>query len=109
MVDDYRLTVLSQIVGWTYFTLWSISFYFQIHQNWSLKKLEILLIFHPSHLNSPFFSKFSFSVKGFSVKFQLINFTGFGMYAIYNTIGYFWESSSVGIVIIPIHGINKQS
>ncbi|KDD77190.1 hypothetical protein H632_c1p1 [Helicosporidium sp. ATCC 50920] len=53
------------IIGWTYFSAWSISFYPQIWLNTYRK-----------------------SVVGLSMDFQLLNMLGFGAYAIYNSALY---------------------
>ena len=47
------VTVVEAVVGWTYFFLWSISYYFQVHLNWRRK-----------------------STHGFSLEFLLLNLSG---------------------------------
>jgi cystinosin len=56
------LDLISAIIGWIYFSAWSISFYPQIWTNYHRK-----------------------SVVGLSIDFQLLNILGFGCYTIYNT------------------------
>eukprot|EP00961_Rhodomonas_salina_P175898 2371368-Rhodomonas_salina.5 len=53
----------SSILGWTYFAVWSISFYPQMYLNWRRR-----------------------SVAGLSFDFELLNLLGFTAYAIFN-----WE------------------
>lgn len=36
--DSGSLYTLSQIVGWIYFTAWSLSFYGQVYENYKLKR-----------------------------------------------------------------------
>ena len=52
---------ISAIMGWTYFSAWSISFYPQLYTNYKRK-----------------------SVVGLSMDFQFLNLLGFACYAIYN-------------------------
>eukprot|EP00929_Paragymnodinium_shiwhaense_P094649 TRINITY_DN5536_c0_g1_i2.p1 TRINITY_DN5536_c0_g1~~TRINITY_DN5536_c0_g1_i2.p1 ORF type:complete len:339 (+),score=43.68 TRINITY_DN5536_c0_g1_i2:57-1073(+) len=58
---------ISALLGWTYFCMWSVSFYPQIFENISRK-----------------------SVKGLSLEFQLLNFVGFSCYFVYNG-GLYWS------------------
>jgi len=60
------LDKISAIIGWIYFSAWSISFYPQIWTNYRRK-----------------------SVVGLSIDFQLLNLLGFTCYAIYNSALYF--------------------
>jgi len=60
------LDVFSQVVGWTYFVAWSISFYPQVFENWKRK-----------------------SVIGLSFDFLGLNVIGFCLYALFN-IGLYW-------------------
>ena len=39
-----------------------------------------------------------FSVEGYSLKFQVLNFTGFLFYSIYSSMGYFGNDPSAGTV-----------
>lgn len=57
---------MSQVLGWTYFTAWSISFYPQVILNWRRK-----------------------SVEGLSIDFATLNTLGHLSYAIYNLNFYF--------------------
>eukprot|EP00929_Paragymnodinium_shiwhaense_P119133 TRINITY_DN91008_c0_g1_i1.p1 TRINITY_DN91008_c0_g1~~TRINITY_DN91008_c0_g1_i1.p1 ORF type:complete len:316 (+),score=35.77 TRINITY_DN91008_c0_g1_i1:47-994(+) len=57
---------VSAVLGWTYFCMWSVSFYPQVVQN---------------HLRR--------SVRGLSVEFQLLNFVGFSCYFVFNA-GLYW-------------------
>ncbi|KAI9275080.1 PQ loop repeat-domain-containing protein [Helicostylum pulchrum] len=59
-------SVVSDIIGWSYFFVWSISFYPQIFLNWKRK-----------------------SVKGLSIDFLFYNVLGFFCYSIYNLSFYF--------------------
>ncbi|CAE8740715.1 unnamed protein product [Polarella glacialis] len=59
----------SNILGWTYFCAWSISFYPQLFLNWKRK-----------------------SVIGLSLEFQMLNLVGFGLYFIFNAL-LFWQPS----------------
>lgn len=63
-VDIYKswsVSLIVSIVGWIYFFAWSISFYFQLHMNYSRK-----------------------SVVGLNFDFLALNLLGFTAYAIYN-------------------------
>ncbi|CAI5441222.1 unnamed protein product [Caenorhabditis angaria] len=62
------MAILIQIVGWSYFFAWSISFYPQIWLNFKRK-----------------------SVIGLNFDFLALNLLGFGAYAIYNLLMYFNE------------------
>lgn len=55
------LLTISDVVGWTYFVLWSASFYPQVYENWRNK-----------------------SVKGFSFDYLVLNLLGFFCYSIFN-------------------------
>eukprot|EP00928_Gymnodinium_smaydae_P011615 TRINITY_DN14265_c0_g6_i1.p1 TRINITY_DN14265_c0_g6~~TRINITY_DN14265_c0_g6_i1.p1 ORF type:complete len:324 (+),score=23.16 TRINITY_DN14265_c0_g6_i1:135-1106(+) len=55
----------SSVLGWTYFCMWSVSFYPQVVQN-----------------------AYRRSVKGLSVDFQLLNFVGFACYFAFNAALY---------------------
>jgi len=57
---------VSELLGWTYFFSWSISFYPQVVQNFRLR-----------------------SVVGLSLDFQLLNACGFACYFIFNALLYF--------------------
>lgn len=67
------LNVLSQIVGWTYFFAWSISFYPQAVLNYQRK-----------------------SVAGFSLEFALLNVSGFFFYAMYSVGGTVYSHLGTG-------------
>merc|ERR1719436_728564 len=56
---------VSSIVGWTYFCMWSVSFYPQVVENFARR-----------------------SVRGLSVEFQLLNFVGFLCYFVFNAALY---------------------
>ncbi|KAF1765142.1 hypothetical protein GCK72_005094 [Caenorhabditis remanei] len=60
------LAVLIQIVGWTYFAAWSVSFYPQMYLNFKRK-----------------------SVVGLNFDFLALNLVGFGAYAIFNLLMYY--------------------
>jgi len=62
--------VVSQLLGWTYFGCWTVSFYPQILLNFQRK-----------------------SVVGLSVDFVVLNILGFGFYSIYNIL--FFSSSEI--------------
>ncbi|KAH7622995.1 hypothetical protein Ndes2526B_g02289 [Nannochloris sp. 'desiccata'] len=63
------LDKISAVIGWIYFSAWSISFYPQIWTNYRRK-----------------------SVVGLSIDFQLLNILGFSCYAIYNSALFFIPS-----------------
>ncbi|KAI7900722.1 PQ loop repeat-domain-containing protein [Cokeromyces recurvatus] len=60
------LDILSDIIGWSYFFVWSISFYPQVFLNWKRK-----------------------SVRGLSIDFLFYNLLGFFCYSIFNLALYF--------------------
>ncbi|KAJ3276054.1 hypothetical protein HDV01_006224 [Terramyces sp. JEL0728] len=62
--------MLSEILGWTYFFSWSLSFYPQVILNHTRK-----------------------SVQGLSLDFVYLNFLGFICYAIYNTFFYYSKAA----------------
>ena len=86
----HTLDILSQVVGWISFTAWSISFYGQCYLNWKLKRL-FLAIKYSSLI-------FFISVEGFSLKFEVLNITGFLFYSIYNGMSYFGHYAGAGNV-----------
>ncbi|KAF1807762.1 PQ loop repeat-domain-containing protein [Mucor lusitanicus] len=57
--------IISDIIGWSYFFVWSISFYPQVYLNWRRK-----------------------SVRGLSIDFLFYNVLGFFCYSIYNLAFY---------------------
>lgn len=63
------LRLFSNILGWTYFSAWSLSFYPQLLLN---------------HVRR--------DVEGLSVDFQVLNLMGFGCYSVYNCMMY-WSSA----------------
>jgi len=63
------LDVLSQIIGWTYFVLWSVSYYPQIYENWKGK-----------------------SVVGYSFDLLALEFLDMTLYTVYN-VGFYAFSS----------------
>lgn len=65
---DLRLGLLSDIIGWIYFTAWTISFYPQIYSNYKKK-----------------------SVIGLNFDFLGLNLIGFTLYSLYN-LGYYSSS-----------------
>ncbi|CAD8056111.1 unnamed protein product [Paramecium sonneborni] len=71
------LQILSAIIGWTYFAVWSISFYPQIYENQKLK-----------------------NVNGLSVDYVGLNITGYICLCIYSTAGFMDESLNVGTIHI---------
>ncbi|GFO11322.1 cystinosin [Plakobranchus ocellatus] len=66
VVHSDVLTVVSAIIGWSYFTAWTLSFYPQVLYNWRRK-----------------------SVLGLSFDFVAFNFTGFVAYSCFNLSLYF--------------------
>ncbi|CAI2323954.1 unnamed protein product [Caenorhabditis sp. 36 PRJEB53466] len=66
VIRSQWLALLIQIVGWTYFAAWSISFYPQIYLNFKRK-----------------------SVVGLNFDFLALNFVGFGAYSIFNLLMYY--------------------
>lgn len=59
---------ISEVLGWTYFFAWSVSFYPQVVLNFRRK-----------------------SVNGLSLDFQILNAFGFGCYFLFNAL-FFWNS-----------------
>jgi cystinosin len=59
---------VSNVVGWTYFIAWSVSFYPQVFLNYYRK-----------------------SVEGLSFEYQALNLVGFSCYTAYNC-GYYWNA-----------------
>lgn len=88
---SHTLDILSQVVGWISFTAWSISFYGQCYLNWKLKRLVFSLSRNHHEL-------FFISVEGFSLKFEVLNITGFLFYSIYNCMSYFGHYPGAGNV-----------
>eukprot|EP00066_Takifugu_rubripes_P023443 XP_011612709.1 PREDICTED: cystinosin isoform X1 [Takifugu rubripes] len=66
VIHSNVLAVISQIVGWLYFLLWSLSFYPQAWENWRRK-----------------------SVIGLNFDFLALNLTGFIAYTVFN-VSLFW-------------------
>ncbi|KAM3936379.1 cystinosin [Leptodactylus fuscus] len=66
VIHSLAVDVLGQIIGWTYFLAWSVSFYPQVFENWKRK-----------------------SVVGLSFDFLALNLTGFIAYSVFN-VGLFW-------------------
>jgi cystinosin len=60
--DEGSADTASRVMGWMYFFCWSVSFYPQIVLNWQRK-----------------------ATTGLSLDFQVLNWVGFGCYAVYNT------------------------
>ncbi|KAL4472093.1 hypothetical protein ABPG72_001091 [Tetrahymena utriculariae] len=58
--------ISSQIIGWIYFTAWTISFYGQIYENYKLKRAE-----------------------GIKFDYVNLNLTGYAFYSIALSVGYF--------------------
>ena len=71
------LAILSQVIGWTYFLAWSISFYPQFWTNYKLDH-----------------------IKGYSKEFGFLNLSGFLAYFLYSLWGFLDESIIPGIVDI---------
>lgn len=44
LLHSNSLALVSVIVGWIYFAAWSISFYPQIYENWTRKRLLIVFL-----------------------------------------------------------------
>lgn len=65
MVEKLSLKIAAQATGWTYFIVWTISFYPQVYLNWKRK-----------------------SVVGFSFDYLAINIVGFLAYSIYTVVMY---------------------
>jgi len=76
--DNPGLALLSEIVGWIYFSAWSISFYGQLYENFRRKQ-----------------------VKGVSFDFVVYNFTGFSAYTLYTIWGRIDPKLGTGPVSIP--------
>ena len=75
--DNPGLKIFSQILGWIYFSAWSISFYGQLYENFRRK-----------------------SVKGVSFDFVAYNFTGFSAYTVYTIWGFIDDKLGTGPVSI---------
>ena len=80
------LDIISIILGWTYFSLWTASFYFMSYELYKLK-----------------------DVSGFSIDFLVLNIVGYICYSINNLSGYLDANSPVGTthladVIFALHG-----
>ncbi|KAI9245970.1 PQ loop repeat-domain-containing protein [Sporodiniella umbellata] len=65
-MSNLVLDIVSDIIGWTYFSVWSISFYPQVYLNWQRK-----------------------SVRGLSMDFLFYNVLGFFCYSVYTCSFYF--------------------
>ncbi len=59
MSDDNEWDIVSKVVGWIYFSVWSVSFYGQLYENFKNK-----------------------SCRGFSLDYLILNMVGFSSYAI---------------------------
>lgn len=66
VIRSNSLAIVSQVIGWAYFLLWSVSFYPQVLENCRRK-----------------------SVVGLNLDFLALNLTGFIAYSVFN-IGMFW-------------------
>ncbi|PIC44208.1 hypothetical protein B9Z55_004655 [Caenorhabditis nigoni] len=66
VIRSHWLAILIQIVGWTYFAAWSVSFYPQMYLNFKRK-----------------------SVVGLNFDFLSLNLVGFGAYAMFNLLMYY--------------------
>ncbi|XP_054431857.1 cystinosin isoform X2 [Pteronotus mesoamericanus] len=66
VIHSNVINIINQVIGWIYFTAWSVSFYPQVIMNWKRK-----------------------SVVGLSFDFITLNLTGFVAYSVFN-IGLFW-------------------
>ncbi|KAK3920500.1 Cystinosin-like protein [Frankliniella fusca] len=64
-----EIEIISVVVGWIYFVVWSVSFYPQIFENWRRK-----------------------SVVGLNFDFLTLNLTGFTLYSLFNC-GLYWIPS----------------
>lgn len=86
MVDIETTKTISEIIGWIYFSTWSLSFYGQIYENFKLK-----------------------SVKGVSWDYLLLNLFGFTGYSIYNIWYYIDKDYGVSIeiqdVLFAVHAL----
>jgi cystinosin len=71
------LSIFSQVIGWTYFLAWSISFYPQFWTNYKLG-----------------------NIKGYSKEFGFLNLSGFLAYFLYSLWGFLNPSIIPGIVDI---------
>jgi cystinosin len=67
-----------------YTTAWCISFYGQIYENYKLKSYQI------SYKR----------VEGFSLDYLMFNISGYALYSIYSSIGYFTTIKGAGTVVI---------
>ncbi|EWS73814.1 PQ loop protein (macronuclear) [Tetrahymena thermophila SB210] len=66
MSESQLSYISSQIIGWIYFTAWTISFYGQIYENYKLKRAE-----------------------GIKFDYVYLNLTGYAFYSIALSVGYF--------------------
>lgn len=69
------LAILSELTGWCYFSLWSISFYPQFWTNYKIGHVE-----------------------GYSAEFSILNLSGFLFYFLYCIWGYIDPSKISGVV-----------
>jgi len=73
--EPHYLLLTSETLGWSYFLIWSFSFYGQIYENFKTK-----------------------SVAGLNFDYLLYNITGFVAYTIYTINGFFYENLGTGHV-----------
>lgn len=71
------LSILSYIMGWTYFIAWSISFYPFLYENHKLK-----------------------NVNGVSINYIALNLTGFICLGVYSSFGFWYPQYDLGEVRI---------
>lgn len=76
--------MLSAVIGWTYFSCWSVSFYPQMLQNYARR-----------------------SVVGFSFDYAVLNVVGFGCYSAFNLALFF--SPSIRAAYERAHGGHKSA
>ncbi|KAL4468847.1 hypothetical protein ABPG72_008774 [Tetrahymena utriculariae] len=74
--------VITSIIGWAYFSAWSISFYGQVYENYKQQRAE-----------------------GCKIDYLVFNFSGFFFYTIYNVIGYWGDSEANGTGDVEIQDV----
>eukprot|EP00301_Raphidiophrys_heterophryoidea_P004112 c11814_g1_i2.p1 GENE.c11814_g1_i2~~c11814_g1_i2.p1 ORF type:complete len:289 (+),score=77.66 c11814_g1_i2:114-980(+) len=83
MVSNSALKIFSQVIGWLYFSAWSISFYPQVILNFKLR-----------------------SVEGLSFDFVFLNLLGFGCYSTYCILLYCKDCNvAINDIAFALHAV----
>lgn len=85
-LNSSGICILSNIIGWIYFTAWTISFYPQIWENYTRH-----------------------SVTGLCIDYPVYNFTGYLSYSVFTVWGYFDKNIGTGPIelqdlLFAVHG-----